>query len=418
MENFRSFRDCHTLSLVASADRSYLDHATPCEAVKGNGLLNSIIMSGANASGKSNLTIAISLLRNLVLRSHLHQKGMKLNYQPFAFDPECEKRPTRLSVVFVHQGVRHDYTLAFDSDRVAEEHLYHYPHGRKAAVFSRRGQHFDFKKDRKEQEALAKRTAENVLYLSCSAQFNYEGTAAAYDWFQNGLMTLETSEMAPLIAHVIERMNRDQEFKGMVEKALQIADLGVVKVNAKITSMTPEELEGKAPPQTRGMMTMAGDKFKETDISFTHSILDRNGQRVDKELKYPYESEGTRRLFAMIGPIIDSLLEGKTLVIDELDTKLHHDICGWLVDLYHNPIYDENTKGAQLIFNTHDQVLLDLTTFRRDQIWFVEKNYDTGASALFSLADFCERKDRDVQKAYQTGRYGAVPFIGPGKVTG
>ena len=70
-----------------------------------------------------------------------------------------------------------------------------------------------------------------------------------------------------------------------------------------------------------------------------------------------------------------------------------------------------NTKGAQLIFTTHDAMLLDLNFFRRDQIWFAEKNPDDGSSAIYPLDDFSVRKLENVEKGYLLGRYGAIPFL-------
>jgi len=112
--------------------------------------------------------------------------------------------------------------------------------------------------------------------------------------------------------------------------------------------------------------------------------------------------------------MIDILQRGGTLVVDELDTKLHHDISEWLVSLFHDP--SQNKKNAQLIFNTHDQLFLDLDSLRRDQIWFVDRSPENGISDLVSLVEFRERKDRDVMKAYQSGRYGGIPAIIPAKV--
>jgi hypothetical protein len=107
-ENFRSFRDCVTLSMVSSADKSMPENIIRSDET-GRNFLKSAVIFGANASGKSNVVIAIALLRNLVLQSHAHQKGLKLNFQPFRFDTKCEKKPTIFSITFIHEGVRLQY---------------------------------------------------------------------------------------------------------------------------------------------------------------------------------------------------------------------------------------------------------------------------------------------------------------------
>lgn len=413
VENFRSFKDCATLSMLSSADKSLPNNMFHSKETDRT-LLRSAIIYGPNASGKSNLIIAMALLRNLVLQSHSHQKGLKLNFQPFLFDSGSQRKSTKFSVIFIHDNVRYQYLLSFNSDGITEEALYHYPEGRKASIFERHGQEFSFTKDQTEQTVISRRTPENVLYLSSSVQFNYKRTMPAYEWFLKDLIVLETSELDPLIDTVIEHANRNQKFKRMVEDGLKIADFGITGFKGRIQTMTIRDLEGRVPPQILGMMTIGGMKAKERDIRFTHEVKDSHGKTQHFELRSYQESEGTRKLLAIIGPIIDSLLDGKTLFVDELDTKLHHSIGSWLVDLFHDP--NQNPKGAQLVFNTHDQLLLDLSRFRRDQIWFTEKSNDSGSSTLFSLAEFGERKDRDIQKAYQLGRYGAVPFISPDRV--
>jgi AAA15 family ATPase/GTPase len=413
VENFRSFRDRQEISLLATSDKSLPENISMLDGTKDEPILNSAVIYGPNASGKSNLIIAISLLRNLVLLSHNHQKGIKLNHQPFAFDPDCEKRPTIFDISFIKECIEYRYHLAFDRERIVEESLHHYPHGKKALIFSRTGQGYEFTKDQKDQETITRLTLENTLYLSNSVKLNYKGTLPAFEWFQNDLMVLETTNLDPLVNKVIERMNHDRKMKEMVLKAMAIADLGIVGTRGKVRAVPPGELTGKLPPQLIGMMTESGTPVLERELKFTHAIKGKDGKEARYDLNYVHESEGTRRLFAIVGPIIDSLVNGKTIVIDELDIKLHSKLSAWIVEMFHSP--EQNRKGAQLIFNTHDQKLLDLSVFRRDQIWFTERD-EGGRSALFSLAEFGERKDRDVQKAYELGRYGAVPFIPAYKV--
>jgi hypothetical protein len=120
------------------------------------------------------------------------------------------------------------------------------------------------------------------------------------------------------------------------------------------------------------------------------------------------ESSGTQRYFALSGPLYDVLENGWTLFVDELDASLHPLLVRYIVELFHNP--QINPKGAQLIFNTHDTTLMDGSLFRRDQIWFVEKDRQ-GCSHLYPLLDYSPRKDEALAKGYLLGRYGAIPFL-------
>lgn len=123
------------------------------------------------------------------------------------------------------------------------------------------------------------------------------------------------------------------------------------------------------------------------------------------------ESRGMQKLFEILGPLFDILLNGKVLVFDELETSLHPSLVLRIIELFQNPKL--NKDHAQLIFTTHDTNLLDLNLFRRDQIWLVEKDTEEFASNLYSISDLKNvRKDENVEKGYIRGKYGAIPFIG------
>jgi AAA15 family ATPase/GTPase len=150
------------------------------------------------------------------------------------------------------------------------------------------------------------------------------------------------------------------------------------------------------------------------DITTIHKVLDEIGNEGYFEFDFEEESEGTQRLFSLIGLWIDSLNNGRVLVVDELDTKLHHLLNVFLIKLFNDST--QNKNNAQLIFTTHNTNLLDQDIFRRDQIWFTEKNPSKGSTDLYSLIEFSPRKDKDIQKGYLTGRYGAIPFISDDRI--
>jgi AAA15 family ATPase/GTPase len=415
VENFRSFRGKTTLSMIASSDNSLSHNLSRNEVINDKRTVNSAVIYGANASGKSNMIIAMTILRNFIINSHAHQKGMPLNHQPFAFDEDHIKKPTRFTISFIQENIRYDYSMSYDKERIVEERLNYYPNGKISMIFSRTNNEYKFNTDKTEQEVISRRTLENALYLSTSVQFNYSKTTPAFTWFNDRMIAIDNTDYNALLNRAIGYMNHNKKAKKMMVHALQIADLGITGVEGKIKKIPLQKLSNNAPPQILGIMTMVGgSEALHTDLRFKHKISDEDGKTTEMELAHIYEAEGTRKLFCVLGPIIDILHRGGLLVIDELDAKLHHDISRWLVSLFHAP--EQNRNGAQLVFNTHDQQLLDQSLFRRDQIWFTEKDGGSGASELYSLAEFGERRDRDILKAYQLGRYGAIPAIVPSKV--
>ena len=149
-------------------------------------------------------------------------------------------------------------------------------------------------------------------------------------------------------------------------------------------------------------------------------MLMLGGEQIKHEVKLKYnnievdlteESRGIQKIFEIGGPLIDVLMNGKTLIYDELETSLHPFVAEAIVKLFMDK--EMNKKNAQLIFVTHDTNLLDLNLFRKDEIWFVEKKDKEFSSTLYSLSDLKNiRKNENIEAGYVKGKYGAIPFIG------
>ena len=144
----------------------------------------------------------------------------------------------------------------------------------------------------------------------------------------------------------------------------------------------------------------------------THRTTDGNGNIAEYQLPLEKESAGTQRFFSRIGSWISVVEQGKLLVIDEIEASMHPLLTRRLVAMIQDTKI--NTKGAQLLFTTHDTGLLDLSLLRRDQIWFVERDDKCGATVLYALTDFSPRKGENIQKGYLQGRFGAIPFVRDG----
>jgi AAA15 family ATPase/GTPase len=400
VENFRSIKDRAVLSMVATTDKSLPNNVIESKVLNKDKLLRGAVIYGANASGKTNVIMALNGLRNLVLFSHNKQLGMPMDCNPFKLDKKSLSRPTAFHIVFIKDDVKYRYDVTLTNQKILEEHLYYYPNSRQALIFARKNTHdYQFSIDAKEQNLNAQRTPENVLYLSRATQLNYAKTKPVFDWFVNNLQTIGPTEH-PVLQDITADMLKDPKLKTLIIKAMKEADIDVDDITMKVTEMNilkfPVMLQNILQVQKDGKSTI-----KAREILLYH-------RGVPFNLEYE-ESEGTKRLFNLIGPLIAALMNGRILVVDELDTKLHHLLNVFLINLIHDPA--QNKSNAQLIFTTHNVNLLDLDLFRRDQIWFTEKSPKTGATVLYSLAEFSARKGQDIEKGYLLGKFGAVPFI-------
>jgi len=420
IENFRSFKEEVTLSLVSSSDKSLNNNLIKTAKLKKDNLLRSEVIYGANASGKSNVVLAFNSLRHLVINSNKFQKGTKISYSPFKLDKIYTSKPSKFEIVFLKNNIKYTYGVSLTREKILDEYLYYYPKGRKALIFERKDTfNYKFTMDIKEQEFLSKKTLSNVLYLSNSTHLNYEKTSEVFDWFKDTLKIIKATDSPNLTEFTIELINKDEELKEFILKSLILADLGIVDISAKLDKILidDESVEFPSPDLKQEIILTSDDeglKIVQIEIKTLHKVLDEKGKEIKIDFDFDEESEGTKRLFSLVGVWIDALNNGRILIIDELDTKLHPLLMEFLIKLFHNPT--QNKYDAQLIFTTHNTNLLDLDLFRRDQIWFTEKNPSFGNTDLYSLLEFSPRKDKNVRKGYLAGRYGAIPFISDDRI--
>ena len=407
-KNFRSLRDEQVLSFVASTDKTLLDtHALGTGLKAAPHLLKSAVVYGANASGKSNLIKALQYMRGVVLESAALQPGQRFDkLQPFKLDSASVSQPTEFEVTLLLNGVRYQYGFAMTAQRIVGEHLLVYKAFKPQRWFER---HFDTEsgKDIYEFGSGLKgaknlwegATRPNALFLSVAVQLNSDALRALFDWFANGLVIF--IELSPLSPQFTLQILKQETPRKAIRDFLRatdnsIADIEVASTQTAVRSIHFDLTTGKREEEI-GEQTV--DEVK------VHHITDQ-GKAVFDLMD---ESSGTQNLLFLAGPILDILKKGLTLVVDELDTSLHTLLVQALVRLFYQP--DANTGGAQLLFTTHDTSLLDAYgLFRRDQIWFVEKNPDQ-SSTLFALTDFSPRKNEALERGYLQGRYGALPFL-------
>ena len=408
IKNFRSLRDEQVLSLVASRDKTLQQTHTLATGLKAApSLLCSAVVYGANASGKSNLIKAMQYMRGVVAESAtVIQPGQTYAVQPFRLDAQSAKEPTGFEVTFIVDGVRYQYGFAMTSQRIVSEHLLVYKAFKPQRWFERHFNEasgkdiYNFGPGLKGSRTLWEgATRPNALFLSMAVQLNSEALRPVFDWFVNGLVIF--NEQAQLSQQVSIQMLKQPDGRKQICDFLSAADVSIADI---------EVVTRKVPGQAVHVDLVAGktevrtEEMEEHQLRFSH--VTGQGKAV---FDLTEESNGTRNLLFLAGPVLEILRKGQTLVIDELDTSLHTLLVRELVRLFHLP--EINTGGAQLIFTTHDTSLLDAPDlFRRDQVWFVEKDRDQ-TSALVSLSEFSPRKNEALERGYLMGRYGGVPLL-------
>lgn len=381
IENHRSIKESAVISFAASKDKSL--ESCLIHPDEKRTLLPVLAIYGANAAGKSNVLHALMTMKDMIVGfSSKLSKGQKLPWEPFAGN----NRPTSFEIMYIYNQVRYVYGFSFDAKKIYTEYLYHWPNGREALIFSRENGAYEFRENINEQMTLSNRTLDNKLYLVSSNDWNLPQTENAYKWFLEKLTGI--SELPAASSETVTEIVRSDESKARILKEMLLADLGISDVSIK---------------------TIAGKK-DETVITTTHRIIDEEGNIDHFQLLMDQESSGTQRFFSRIGGWLQALENGSLLVVDEIERSMHPLLTRRLIEMVQDSSI--NTSGAQLLFTTHDALLLDLNLMRRDQIWFAEKNDRSCATELYSLASFSPRKGENVRKGYLQGRFGAIPFIG------
>lgn len=424
LKNFLSFKDEQVLSLVASTDKSHLTNIFENGALPNKKLLRSTVIYGANASGKSNLVKALDVARDAVRRSADMNPDATFNVTGFLLNKESAKRPSEFELTFIHEDVRYQYGFIVDQYRVYGEWLFAYPKLAPQLWFERKWieekEEYDWHFGsylKGEKNKLTPLTRDNVLFLSLAAKFNHEQLTMVYSWFTKHLKTVESQDNLGMFElRMLRIIERNPELHSPLNKLLRTADLGIVDFILEKEQIEYEDsIPDSTPENFRKVIQSLNDfiKVQRVEHDFARvNVLMRHNASDDPQSSIPFqfrdESLGTRRLF-MVGILLfKALMDGNTLVIDELDTSLHPILVRALVDLFNSPV--TNPNNAQLIFNTHDTNLLDSDIFRRDQIWFTEKD-NVGASHLYSLLEFSPRKTEAFEKGYLQGKYGAIPII-------
>jgi len=413
VENYKSFKDKVTFSMVASDDTSH-EETNIITQKDGKRYLKSAVIYGANASGKSNLINAMAFLSSFVYLSQARKPDDPINVEPFALDDKCKNEPSKFDVIFYKEGIKYAYGLTLTVKDVLEEYLYYFDNDKQRTIFERTNKtEYDFSDEYGENpdlqilEYFRQFTANNKPYLSIAVMLNYTKVMGVYNWICDTYPYLISTPYEILRKGYFDD-NADIDKKdGTVKMAINWVkniDVGIADIQIREN----KELF-KDDYLNSGKYTLDNYAKVFNNIISTHEVDKCDGTRLKVDFKfYNNESDGTNTFFSMALAIAEKMSHGGLFMKDELGSALHTLLSKHVVELFYSP---ENASNSQLVFTTHDTNLLDLDLFRRDQIWFIEKHPDTGATEIFSLFDFGDRTDVDVERGYLVGIYGAIPFI-------
>ena len=410
-KNFLSFKNEKTLSLLAVTPVKEFQEENVFTADRYK-LLKSAVVYGANAGGKSNLLKAMNKMRNLVINSSKDiQKDEPLDIQPFLLCTSTINSPSKFEITFLIDNIKYRYGFEADNSEIKAEWLYFSIKIKENPLFLRKNDEIEVFNKFKGGKGLEKRTRNNALFLSVCAQFNAEIATKIMSWFYNfnNISGLDDKRYQ----HISEDMFiNDIKYAKMIIDFVKKADLGIQKIDIIREKITENLLPSDTPNKLKNILL--NKNF--SNIFTIHNIYNDDGSSAGftKFNFYTQESEGSKKYFRLSGPIINTLIEGKILVIDELDARLHPILTAEIVRMFNSK--DANPNNAQLIIATHDTNLLNAKIFRRDQIWFTEKD-NTEATDLYSLVEYKlprgkVRNDASFAKNYIRGRYGAIPFPG------
>lgn len=411
VKNYKSIRDQQKFSFVA-AKGDELRHSNTFipGTLASEPLLRSAVIYGPNASGKSNLLKALYAMQGMVILSANLQADKALPVIPFLLDDASASAPTEFEVVFIADGVRYQYGFTASLGQVLEEWLFASPKGRSQLWFSRvwdvdsQTYGWEFGKSfAGEKQLWQKSTRNNALFLTTAMQLNSKSLAPVFGWFAETLNIIGANESPS--AYTMKSC-RESQTRAAVLAFLQAADFDIADLRVQVEPFAENHLHDEIPTEVAAGILARNAGIEMLATYTTHQT--KQGGQVEFKLKE--ESDGTRKVFAFAGPWLDTLKSGGILLIDELHASLHPKLVHFLVGMFHN--HQTNPNNAQLVFTTHDTSILNQEVFRRDQIWFFEKDRDQ-ASHLYPLTDFHPRKDRENLLAnYLDGRYGALPVFG------
>ncbi|MCR4609785.1 MAG: ATP-binding protein [Eubacterium sp.] len=401
--------------LEPTKDKEHPENTICKDKYKG---LNFAAIFGANASGKTCFFRALTSALILIRTSNNRQVNERLPITPYKFDAKYINQPSKFEIQFVAgDGKKYVYGFSADYKRIHHEYLFRY-NSRKPTKIYERNEKDEYEFTAREKNTLlplTKMNTPNKLFIATATMWNSQSTKAPYEWLSTAIDTY--TDLGVLMQDSLQNYqgNSAKEYISFTEKIMKEADINISKINVTIkkTQIDPNLLPLIPGIVINGQLIQPREQTQ-LEINTFHTVVVDQDKQIEYSLNLNEESQGTQILFAFSPLLKNAFEKGKTIIIDEMDRSLHPMIVKYIINMFRNP--EINKTGAQLIITSHDTSLLTLSAFRRDQIYFVEKDPDAAKSKMYSLNDISVRKDENIEKGYLSGRYGSIPNIQVGDI--
>ena len=413
-ENFRSIDEEIQLSFEADSGIKDMDNKG-YTIVFNSRVLNAKAFYGANSSGKSNVFKAVNRMKSMILQSVRLNAGDKLPYDPFLLSDKA-MRPTKFEIEFVDGSDRFRYGFTYTDERIEKEWLIaKFPKRSIKTLFERSSEGISIDEQNFSEGASVQarniQLNENRLMLSLVAQLGGAVSKRMIEWFMVKINFLSGLRDRNYMRYTRETLHTNEDYRSYILQFIKSMDLGFSHVrteqididNVTLPKGFPMELVSSLRDHPYITANTLHKKYnvEGEEIGFVEFDIDEK------------ESDGTKKLFNMAGPIVDTLRKGKSLFVDELDAQLHPLLTREVVNLFN--CLGTNPNGAQLIFTTHDTNMLSKKLLRRDQVVFVEKDKraQTHLTPMMSIVlgnGAKPRTDSNYEKNYLEGKYGAIPY--------
>lgn len=412
--NYRSFKEPVTLSLVAAPLKSAdldLDRHNLYKASNKLSLLKGTAIYGANASGKSNLIKALHFMQDFMVNSSRDGQSTDLiPVEPFQLSTATVDQPSFFELVFLLDQIQYRYGFEVTPQAVVKEWMYYIPKTRETEIFYRDKDQINAIK-RLDAQLLSSKTRKNALFLSVCAQFNVDLAERVIQFIRSSLKIISGLQDHSYMFYTLKQLS-EGVYSSKIQNLIRFLDLGFHDIQVHKSTLSLDDLPSDMPDSFKSVLLETLEGKTGLSLHTIHHKYDTNGTLVTSEIfdLDAQESEGTKKMVALAGPLIETLEQGSILLVDELDARLHPLLSQAIIKLFNSA--QTNPNHAQLIFTTHDTNLLSHKLWRRDQIWFTEKQ-ENGASDLYSLAEYRGvRSDAAFARDYIQGRYGAIPYLG------
>lgn len=390
-KNFKSFKNENRLDMQATALK---EHEYNVVKMKNVNLLTMVAIYGANASGKSNVLQAFEYMKKMILINNASMEYSQIKEENI-YSFMMNKYPISLEVeILSKDGKIYKYGFESLNDKIKSEWMYEKKINKFYTIFERKENSVSMKSNNKNNRY--DNLDDKTLFLSIYSKIDRKNSDFnnVYQWFiDTDYLDLDNTKIENFINNTIStKILNDSNYKAGLQNFISALDLGIEEIKTIPGSMNDL-------PKSNGVVKI--------------EVLYKVENNKIKSLPLELESDGTRKMIYLFDYLIGALKKGMTLFIDDLDTKLHPLLTRYIINLFHNK--EINISNAQLIYTTHDVTNLNKETFRRDEIWFTEKD-NSGVSEIYSLSDYKIdnvkiRNDATFNKDYLTGRYGAIPEL-------